>query len=91
MLLVRDKTKLKTEYKGRPTLATNVTCPCRPCYNAHDCGYFNSQGNWVVRMHCAHNWNVGCPIPLPAAEHIYAERGRTCKRCGARRPTKGQQ
>jgi len=84
-MLVRDKTKLKTEYKGRLTWAYDSLCPCRSCFNAHDCGYWNSQGKWVVDMHCVTNRNSGCPNPLPEPTHIFMERGRVCKRCGTHR------
>jgi len=81
MMKVRDKTQ--TGYKGRPTYAIDMYCPCRSCYNAHDCGYVNSQGHKVVDMHCATNYNRGCPEPKPEPQHIW--RGKTCIRCGARR------
>ena len=87
---VRDKTKLKSEYKGRLTDASMTICPCMPCYNAHDCGNYvydgpNSQ-KWRVRMECAIRWNNGCPTPEREPEHIYvSDRGTVCKRCGYRR------
>jgi hypothetical protein len=91
MILVRDKTLKPTEYKGRPTLAVYKDCPCRPCYNAHDCGRLNSQGKWVPLMHCVTNWNRGCPDPDIEPEHIYVPRGRVCKRCGIKKPTQAQE
>ncbi len=95
----RDRTEKKTDYKGRPTACCESVCPCRPCWNAHDCGYNDRvyrDGNWVSnrwveRMECATRHNDGCPSPKPEPEHVYvSERGRVCKRCGARRPPKGQ-
>jgi hypothetical protein len=81
---VRDRLLPKNTYKGRLTEASDAACPCRPCYNAHDCGYIHSTGRWVRRMYCATNWNNGCPSPKPAPEHVMiSRRARTCKRCGA--------
>ena len=84
---VRDMTMPKSEYKGRETQASNTLCPCRPCYNAHDCGRFNSYtGQHEVRMECAFRYNNGCPRPMPEPVHVYTSaRGRVCKRCGQRR------
>jgi hypothetical protein len=81
MPLVRDYTKKKTEYKGRPTQASADDCPCMPCYNAHDCGYYNGKHEWVVRMACATNWNNGCPSPKPEPEHKPNKSGTRCIRC----------
>ena len=89
MMLVRDKTKKRTEYKGRPTLAVDALCPCRPCFHVHDCGRLNSQGQWEMDMHCATNWNSGCPHPLPEPQHIFSKRGRVCQRCGEKKPPAG--
>ena len=79
---VRDKSR--TGYKGRIGWALDELCPCRPCFNMHDCGYTNSQGKWVLHMHCATSWNKGCPDDIdriPA--HIYTSpRSRVCLRCG---------
>lgn len=82
-MLVRDRTLPKTEYKGRPTQAADEMCPCRPCYNAHDCGWTDYRGHRVVHMECATRYNHGCPSPMPEPEHIFSPRGRMCKRCGA--------
>lgn len=80
-MLVRDKTKPKDEYKGRPFDAFDKECPCRPCCHVHDCG---TRG--VVIMDCLTRWKNGCPHPEPAPEHIYVSaRGKVCKRCGFRR------
>jgi hypothetical protein len=84
MTLVRDRTLKKTEYKGRETDACDSRCPCRECYNAHDCSYLNTVGKQVVRMECATRWNNGCPNPKPEPQHIYSARGKVCKRCGER-------
>lgn len=88
---VRDHTLPKTEYKGRPTEASDEMCPCRPCYNAHDCSdpvrVYDKQGRWVKnktvpKMECATRWNKGCPSPKPDPEHIFPTmRAGQCKRC----------
>jgi hypothetical protein len=93
---VRDKTLPKTDYKGRVTDASDEQCPCRPCYNAHDCGkpkpiYKNGvhiSNDYVAGrdMQCATRYNRGCPNPKREPEHVYtSERGKVCKRCGRRR------
>ena len=91
-MIVRDRTKPRSEYKGRPTEASDDCCPCRSCYNAHDCGYeqrvYNNQGCWVsnkhvTKMECATRYNRGCPQPKPEPVHVYSsDRARKCKRCG---------
>ncbi len=73
---VRDMTKKRSEYKGRETDASEKVCPCRSCFNAHNCG---SYGN--VQMECATRYNCGCPRPKPKAEHSF-NRVKRCKRCG---------
>lgn len=86
-MLVRDLALKKTEYKGRPTWAIDAQCPCRPCWNAHDCGHINSQSEWVSIMHCATNWNKGCPPDEERQpEHEYRPTGRVCIHCGAPKP-----
>lgn len=82
MILVRDKTKSKTEYKGRDTYAVNPECPCRSCWNSHDCGRINSVGKWVACVHCATNWNSGCPSAFTTRHMIKNNRSRKCSRCG---------
>lgn len=89
-MIVRDRMLKLTDYKGRRTEADDRLCPCRACYNPHDCGYYSTKRvtilEWVVMMECATRWNRGCPEPLPEPQHVYSgARGRTCKRCGARR------
>lgn len=93
---VRDKTKKPTEYKGHevPAGAGGRDCPCLPCFNVHDCGYWNSAGKRVHIWHCATNWNHGCPDPLPRPTHIFKLTKRfqnrkpgdvfRCIRCGQR-------
>jgi len=88
----RDRTQLKTEYKGRLTACCDRSCPCRPCWNPHDCGYeqrvYNRNGLWtsnkhIVHMECATRHNQGCPDLLPEPEHIYkSDRANICRRCG---------
>lgn len=85
-MIVRDKTKPRDTYKGRPFDARDKECPCRPCCNIHDCGRRNSRGDWLVLMECATRWNNGCPHPLPLPEHVFVSaRGKVCKRCDTRR------
>ena len=92
---IRDKTQGLKTYKGRWTEAHDEQCPCRPCYNAHDCGHYgyDDRGKhiWVTAMHCATNWNGGCPHDengeLPAPRHVkLTRRTRICRRCGATLP-----
>lgn len=93
---VRDKTLKPSEYKGRWTDASDELCPCRPCFNAHDCGkpkpiYKNGvhvSNDYAAGrdMQCATRWNSGCPDPKPTPEHVYvSERAKVCKRCGRAR------
>jgi len=89
---VRDRTMLVSEYRGQWTEASDKECPCRPCYNPHDCGYSRTGPNktnvWVARIECATRWNGGCPSPKPEPQHIYrSKRGREryCRRCGLSR------
>lgn len=91
---VRDKTLDESEYKGRITNALAAICPCKPCFNPHDCGRYVytgvNQKEWKIDMRCATRHNDGCPgfhkkrtKPLWGAKHIYtSERGKLCKRCG---------
>ena len=92
--LIRDKSEPAKSYKGRPTSCAFVDCPCRPCWNAHDCGYNEpvySEGKWSgnkwrVRMECATRHNNGCPTDDREPVHLYtSDRGLVCKRCGHRR------
>lgn len=81
---VRDHTKNLSEYKGHWTYAVDANCPCRSCYNSHDCtppnrAYSNQLYSEV--FHCASNWNNGCPSPLPKPVHIPRLRGVICERC----------
>ena len=85
-MLVRDKTKRLVEYKGRRTDASDKLCPCRSCYNPHDCGYRLGSGKRLILMECVTRHNSGCPIPKPEPKHIYkSERAYVCQRCGFRR------
>ncbi len=94
LMKVRDRTMPVGEYKGRWTEASDSSCPCRPCYNAHDWKtpipvYKNGvhvSNNYPPDMRCATRENGGCPQPKPKPEHIYrssnsAKWGK-CKRCG---------
>jgi len=84
-MIVRDLTLPKSEYKGHPTHAVSVECPCRPCFNAHDCTPPDRRYGKQIHsdvFHCATNWNKGCPEPKPEPEHLLNRQGH-CKRCGA--------
>ena len=87
---VRDHTKPVKEYKGGHwTFAVDAVCPCRPCYNAHDCTPPNpaySKTAYSDVFHCASNWNSGCPQPKPEPQHIL-NRLNNCKRCRVHVPT----
>ena len=82
---VRDKSLPKTDYKGHEGWALDQFCPCRPCWNMHDCGHLNSQGKWQSFWHCATNWNSGCPDDNEPV-HLFPEGKRKCVRCGAPKP-----
>lgn len=83
---VRDRTMLRTEYKGRETDACERECPCRPCYCPHDWGRPGWDGKVVSRMVCNTRENNGCPSPQPEPQHVYvSDRAVVCKRCGHRR------
>lgn len=79
---VRDHTKSVKEYKGKWTWAVDELCPCRPCFNAHDCGHSDSHYGWIERFACAVNHNSGCPQPKPEPQHVLSGRQRICRRCG---------
>lgn len=84
---VRDYTQRVTEYKGHWTFAVDSNCPCRPCYNAHDCtppSREHSNKVYSDIFHCATNWNNGCPHPFPEPGHILSPYGTVCKRCKQR-------
>jgi hypothetical protein len=88
MIIARDKTLPKTEYKGHPCYAIDPTCPCKPCFNCHDCTPPNpaySKKMYSDTFHCASNWNMGCPQPIPEPVHILNSK-RNCKRCGTHVP-----
>jgi len=89
---VRDRLLDKREYKGRLTGAADKMCPCRVCWNPHDCGYRGGNGRWIMVMRCVTNYKSGCPHDinkeLPRPTHIIRAkaggRGQTriCLRCG---------
>jgi len=91
---VRDRTLRRSEYKGREFDAFDADCPCRPCANAHDCGYYGydraGKRAWITRMECATRWNGGCPPredPRCQPQHVYSgPRAKVCARCGTPRP-----
>lgn len=88
---VRDRLLDKREYKGRLTRASDKMCPCRSCWNPHDCGFRGGDGKWITVMRCLTNHNSGCPQDnnkeLPRPIHIIRAkaggRGQTriCLRC----------
>jgi len=83
-MIVRNKLLKKTDYKGSPTAAMDRLCPCRPCFNAHDCGRW-AGGKWKAYFACASRYNNGCPHPVPEPVHIlHSTREYVCKRCGKR-------
>ena len=83
---VRDKTLSIRDYKGRWTEASGGSCPCRSCYNAHDCGSYGHSG-WITRMECAIRWNSGCPDDdneVYQPKHLLRTlRSMICIRCGS--------
>jgi len=93
---IRNRLLNEKEYKGRWTEAADKFCPCRRCYNAHDCGYTGGDGKRVIVMQCATRYNSGCPtrirgellipIHIIRSKWEYRKKGQTrvCKRCGQR-------
>lgn len=85
-MVVRDR--LQDGYKGRETNAACKSCPCMPCFNAHDCGY--SLDKWIAKMECAERHNSGCPREPQRPIHIFrfkvgnqkAGKSYSCARCG---------
>lgn len=91
-MLVRDKTYLKSHFKGKQIECPHKICPCLPCYNCHDCGY-RMNGEWFPRFECAHKFAKGCPDELRQLTHVIRQDNvlkrtmktqRTCLRCGER-------
>ena len=84
-MIVRDLSLKKTDYKGHPTHAIEKECPCRPCFNAHDCRPPDPRFSKKVYsdiFSCATNWNNGCPPrPFPEPKHDL-NRVKHCRRCG---------
>jgi len=89
---VRNRLLNKREYKGRLTGAADKMCPCRICWNPHDCGYRAGNGRWITVMRCVTNYKSGCPFginkELPRPIHIIRAKAggkgqtRICLRCG---------
>lgn len=85
MIIVRDKTQSIKGYKGHPCYATDKVCPCRTCFNCHDCtppSPCHSKKMYSDVFQCATNYNRGCPDPKPQPKHISTKYGKVCKRCG---------
>jgi len=61
---VRDWLLDKREYKGRLAEAADKMCPCRACWNPHDCGYRAGNGKWITVMRCVTNYKSGCPFDI---------------------------
>ena len=83
-MIVRDLTKPKADYKGHPCYASDAECPCRPCYNCHDCSppdrrYSNKV--YSDTFECAVRHNNGCPQPKLEPVHTL-NRLERCIRCG---------
>ena len=91
--MVRDRTEKPTDFNGHSFLAGagGLSCPCLPCCNVHDCGYYGHH-KWVERWDCAVRFNGGCPRPTPAPNHIFRTTKNPrrpgsivrCRRCGQR-------
>lgn len=63
MTYVRDKMLPKSDYKGRPTEASDELCPCRPCFNAHDCGReYMDNPRWTADREAHYQHGVRYPI-----------------------------
>jgi len=91
---IRNRLLDKREYKGRLTGAADKMCPCRVCWNPHDCGYRAGNGKWITVMRCVTNYKSGCPFDinkeLPRPIHVIRAKAgrkgqtRICLRCGQR-------
>ena len=89
---VRNQLLKLTKYKGRWSNSADQDCPCRSCFNAHDCGYRKPKGAWVISMECATRYNMGCPQNMIEPIHIFKHTKRfqnrkrndifKCLRCG---------
>jgi len=89
---VRNHLYSKKEYKGQFCEALDEYCPCRKCFNCHDCGYRLPNGEWVSLFECATRYNKGCPDLPPRPTHIFKMTKRfenrkkgdefKCLRCG---------
>ncbi len=74
-----------TDYKGHPCYARGNFCPCRSCYNPHDCNPPDPRYSRKVysdTFSCAYNYNNGCPQPKPKPVHSLNRQGR-CTKCGS--------
>lgn len=83
-MIVRDLTLSKSDYKGHPCHVSEMNCPCRPCYNCHDCtppDWSRSEKVYSDTFYCAVRWNKGCPDPKPEPVHTL-NRLKRCIRCG---------
>ncbi len=92
---VRDKRYKKTDYKGHEVECPSLSCPCRPCFNVHDCGYYLpgkfGEKRWISHFECATWFNRGCSTSS-RPKHLFKNTKRfqnrkvgdvfRCIRCG---------
>lgn len=78
-----------------PTAVLDRLCVWRSCFNEHDCGHTNSQGEWVRDGRCLTRDNRGCPndskfrvcCDNPEFAPIRrTHRHKVCRNCGLRVP-----
>lgn len=78
---VRDLSLEPDDYKGRITDAEFADCPCRDCYNAHNCARTDERYFTHPDMRCATRENGRCRPEGHPAHHDY--RAGRCERCGS--------
>jgi hypothetical protein len=84
----RNRELDKGDYKGRMTQCIAADCPCKPCWNPHDCGGYGTRNGvyqHIPYMACLTNWVSGCPEADERKPEHKIVRGR-CVRCGWRKP-----
>ncbi len=81
-MIVRNRLVKSDNYNGMPTSASDVDCPCKPCYRPHDVGFVLPSGRHVKNVVCLTRHNRGCPDAEVVSEHVWGKTG-ICKRCGA--------
>ncbi|MBT9168374.1 MAG: hypothetical protein DDT19_01719 [Syntrophomonadaceae bacterium] len=88
---MRVRDRLVNGYKGQEVNCPDRVCPCRPCYNPHNCGY-RLGVRYVDNFVCLTNHDRGCPDNKPEPVHILRVRDcrlkvgatRVCMRCGVK-------